>query len=164
MTNQTDNMKTHKKLGFNSTETEKMVLALNDLLCNYQVHYQKLRNFHWNVVGSNFFELHNQFEIEYNQVKLNIDEIAERIRVFGKKPISTMSEYLSVSNIKESPSDISSTAMVEEVIKDFEILLSYMEEIIDIAGEIGDNGTEDMVTAFLKRTESRHWMFSAFNR
>lgn len=164
MNNNTLKMKTYKKLGFDSEQTEKIVDGLNKLLCNYQVHYQKLRNFHWNVEGNNFFELHAQFELEYNQVKLNIDEIAERIRVFGKKPISTMAEYLEYSNIKEAPADTATNAMVDEILRDFEILLSYMEDIIDTCGEIGDSGTEDMITGFLKRTESRHWMFSAWNK
>ena len=37
------------------------------------MHYHKLRNFHWNVDGADFFELHQEFEDEYNTVKENID-------------------------------------------------------------------------------------------
>ena len=92
-------MKTYKKLGFSNEETQELVDHLNKLLANYQVHYQKLRNFHWNVEGPDFFDLHEQFEIEYDAVKAQIDEIAERIRVFGANPISTMQGYLDVAEI-----------------------------------------------------------------
>jgi starvation-inducible DNA-binding protein len=155
-------MKEYKKLGFSSEETKEIVDALNKLLANFQVHYQKLRNFHWNVEGPDFFELHDQFEEEYDQVKLQIDEIAERIRVFGHKPLSTLADYLKVSEISEAGTDLSAKKMVEEVIKDYEFLLSFMVEAISAAEEIDDSATEDLITGYMKRTEQRHWMFSAW--
>lgn len=157
-------MPTHTKLGFSEDETKEVVDALNKLLANYQVHYQKLRNFHWNVVGKDFFELHNQFEEEYDAVKLQIDEIAERIRVFGTKPISTMAGYLETSEIEEAGEDTNSEEMVAEMLKDFEILFSFLVDTIEAAGEIGDSATEDMATGYLKRLEQRHWMFTAWSK
>lgn len=157
-------MKTHRKLGFDAKETEEVVSTLNLLLANLHVHYQKLRNFHWNVVGSDFFELHNVFEEEYDQVKIQIDEVAERIRVFGMTPYSTLKEYLEFSDIKEVVTDLPSDKMVEEVLKDFEILLSLMVDATVAAEEIDDVATEDLITAYIKRTEKRHWMLTSFNK
>lgn len=157
-------MKEHSKLGFNEEETKEVVANLNKLLANYQVHYQKLRNFHWNVEGKDFFELHVQFEEEYDAAKLQIDEIAERIRVFGKKPISTMQGYLDHSEIKEAGEDVKAEAMVDEILKDFELLFSFLIDTIEAAGEIGDSATEDMATGYLKRLEQRHWMFTAWSK
>lgn len=157
-------MKTHRKLGFDAKETEEVVSTLNLLLANLHVHYQKLRNFHWNVVGSDFFELHNVFEEEYDQVKIQIDEVAERIRVFGMTPYSTLKEYLEFSDIKEVVTDLPSDKMIEEVLKDFEILLSLMVDATVAAEEIDDVATEDLITAYIKRTEKRHWMLTSFNK
>ena len=157
-------MSTHSKLGFSEDETQAVVEALNNLLANYQVHYQKLRNFHWNVVVKDFFELHEQFEQEYEAVKLQIDEIAERIRVFGKRPISTMKGYLETAEIEEAPEDTNSDQMVAEILKDFELLFSFLMDTIDAAGEIGDSATEDMATGYLKRLEQRHWMLTAWSK
>lgn len=157
-------MSTHSKLGFSEEETKDVVTSLNKLLANYQVHYQKLRNFHWNVEGKDFFELHEQFEEEYNAVKLQIDEIAERIRVFGKKPISSMQGYLDTSEIKEAAEDVKAEKMVDEILKDFEILFSFLIETIEASGEIGDSATEDIATGYLKRLEQRHWMFTAWSK
>ncbi len=155
-------MKSFKKLGFEQAESAEIVTALNALLSNYQVHYQKLRNFHWNVEGADFFELHAQFEADYNQVKLNIDAVAERIRVFGKKPYSTLAKYLETSDIKEPKEGLSSTEMVKDILNDFEVLLSYLMDVANAAGEAGDLGTEDMIVGFIKELEKRHWMYSAF--
>ncbi|MCL5129290.1 Dps family protein [Algibacter sp. L4_22] len=85
------------KLGFTFLNSTEIVVALNQLLANYQVHYHKLRNFHWNIEGRYFFELHQEFQNEYNTVKLHIDIIAEKIRVFGLKPLMSMTEVLAIS-------------------------------------------------------------------
>ena len=155
-------MKTYKKLGFEAEETKEVVESLNKLLANLHVHYQKLRNYHWNVTGHDFFELHEVFELEYDAVKLEIDEVAERIRVFGETPVSTLKEYLEISEIEETGTDLSSTDMVKEILKDFEILLSFMVEATEAAEKIGDKGTDDLITGYVKRMEKQHWMLTAF--
>lgn len=155
----------YKKLGYSKDETKSVVDALNALLANYHVHYQKLRNYHWNVQGADFFDIHEQFEERYDQAKLNIDDIAERIRVFGHRPTSTLAEYLDQSEIKETPTDKKMTGMemVREILNDFEILLSYMVDAADAAIEVGDIATEDMIKDFVMDLEKKHWMFSAFS-
>jgi starvation-inducible DNA-binding protein len=157
-------MKTYKKLGFDSEETKDVVENLNKLLANLHVHYQKLRNYHWNVVGPDFFDVHETFEEEYNEVKLEIDEIAERIRVFGKTPYSTLSKYLEVSEIKETGTDLKADEMVKEILRDFEILLSFMVDSVEASEKIGDISTNDLVTGFMKRREKKHWMLTAFSK
>lgn len=155
-------MKTYRKLGFDSDETKKVVEHLNTLLANLHVHYQKLRNYHWNVEGHDFFELHELFEQEYNAVKIQIDEIAERIRVFGKKPMSTLQEYLNTAEIKETGTDLTSKDMVTEILNDFEVLLSFMVDAVDAAENVNDLATEDLIIGYIKRTEKQHWMLTAF--
>ncbi|PHR47272.1 MAG: DNA starvation/stationary phase protection protein [Fluviicola sp.] len=157
-------MKTYKKLGFDSEETKDVVENLNKLLANLHVHYQKLRNYHWNVEGPDFFDIHETFEEEYNEVKLEIDEIAERIRVFGKTPYSTLSKYLEVSEIKETGTDLKADEMVKEILRDFEILLSFMVDSVEASEKIGDISTNDLVTGFMKRREKKHWMLTAFSK
>lgn len=144
-------------------ETEKIVSALNQLLANYSVHYQKLRNYHWNVKGENFFDLHEQFELQYNEAKMNIDEIAERIRVYDMTPFSTMEDYLRFSEIQETGPEIPSEKMVQEVLGDFKILLKHMNKVVEAADIGADSGTEEMIKRFIKRTEKHHWMLSAFS-
>ncbi len=155
-------LKTYAKLGYTHLETAEIVTNLNTLLANYHIHYQKLRNYHWNVEGPDFFELHEKFEEIYNEVKLNIDEVAERIRVFGKKPMSMLIEYLEVSEIKETSKQLNAFEMVQEVLNDFEILLSFMIDVTNASTKIGDAGTVDLMTSFIKQMEKRHWMFTAW--
>ncbi len=151
------------RLGYTKLETAELVEVMNKLLANYSVHYQKLRNFHWNVKGPDFFDIHENFEKQYNQAKVNIDDIAERIRVFGQTPLSTMREYLENSEIKESGTDLSAFEMVSEILKDYEIMLEYMFRVIEVSIDKGDSATEDMVKGFVKETEKNHWMLTAFS-
>jgi starvation-inducible DNA-binding protein len=91
-----------------------------------------------------------------------IDDIAERIRVFGQTPFSTMYEYLNNSDIKEASTELTSLEMVKEIIKDYELLLESMFKVIEVSIDTGDSGTEDMIKEFVKMTEKNHWMMTAF--
>lgn len=150
------------KLGWSAEETEKISRALNGLLATYSVHYQKLRNYHWNVKGQDFFDLHEQFEAQYNEALLHIDDIAERIRIFQETPLSTMKEYLEISTIKETSANLSSDLMVREILSDYRLLLEHMFSVVEIAADQNDSGTEEMVKVFIHDIEKHHWMLSAF--
>ena len=150
------------KLGWSALETDKITGSLNELLANYSVHYQKLRNYHWNVKGSDFFDLHVEFENQYTEGLQHIDDIAERIRIFGKAPVSTLKEYLEISEIKETGAQLDSDLMVRELLSDYRILLERMFSTVETSTEFGDSGTEEMVKVFINRIEKHHWMLSAF--
>lgn len=113
-------MKYYKKSGFKSEETKVVIESLNNLLANYQMHCQKMRNNHWKAEGEALYELHETFELENNAVKLQIDEISERIRVFGKKPVSTFKEYLET---KETDTSLNSGEPAKQIVNDFETLI-----------------------------------------
>ena len=55
--NTTTKKRTFTKLGYTHMDTAEIVTLLNRLLADYSVYQQKLRNFHWNVSGQDFFEL-----------------------------------------------------------------------------------------------------------
>ena len=151
------------KLGYTKLETVELVNSMNQLLADYSVHYQKLRNFHWNVVGPDFFDIHEKFEMQYNDAKISIDDIAERIRIFGLNPFSTMREFLDNAEIKESGTDLSAMEMVKEIINDYHILLEQLFNVLELSIEHGDSGTEDMIKGMIKEIEKNHWMMSAFS-
>lgn len=162
---QLDNGKAKSKpvqLGWKPDQIKEITGGLNELLANYAIHNQKLKNFHWNVKGSDFFDLHEKFEQQYNDAVTNIDAIAERIRLFGETPISTLREYLEASEIQETATDLGSDLMVRETVNDYTVLLKHMEVVVEISAKHGDYGTESMVKKFIKTMEVNHWQFSAF--
>ncbi|MBO0324373.1 DNA starvation/stationary phase protection protein [Muricauda sp. CAU 1633] len=154
--------KTFKKIGFTYLETAEIVVSLNTILANYQVFYNKLRNFHWNIEGPEFFELHEEFEKEYNTVKENIDIVAERIRVFGVKSNFSLKRTLELSKIKEQEKNMSALEMIREVLKDYEIIHDSLLDGVNAALDTGDVATEKMLTDFITELEKRHWMFTSY--
>ena len=149
-------------LGLDSDKTKLTVEELNILLADYHLYYQKLRNFHWNVIGKNFFDLHEKFEELYDEAKLKVDEIAERILTLRYQPTSNMSEYLKDSNLKESPSDISDSKMIEILLDDHGTLLKQMRKVVKVADESGDEGTIDLIGAYIRELEKTSWMLDAW--
>ena len=109
---------------------------MNELLANYQVYYQNLRNFHWNISGEHFFDLHEKFEALYEDARLKIDEIAERILTLRLRPMSTFSDYLSTAEIVEAGEIHDSRKMVTAILQNHQVLISNMRDIIKSADDI----------------------------
>lgn len=142
-----------------TTETAK---ELNVLLADYHLYYQKLRNFHWNVVGHNFFDLHIKFEEMYDDAKLKVDEIAERILTLRFQPTSNFTDYVKMSSIKESSEDTKDMEMVKILLDDHGKLLKQMRKVIDTADKASDEGTIDMIGGFIGHIEKISWMLDAW--
>ncbi|AUC84601.1 DNA starvation/stationary phase protection protein [Polaribacter sp. ALD11] len=141
-----------------------VVTELNVLLADYHVYYQKLRNFHWNVLGKNFFDLHNRFEEMYNDTKIKVDEIAERIITLKYHPISKLSDYIEVSKIKESSPLLTDVEMVNTIIEDHKTLIEQLSKVIDRADKAKDEGTIDLIGAYIRELEKSTWMLSAWSK
>jgi starvation-inducible DNA-binding protein len=135
---------------------------LDTLLADYHLYYQKLRNFHWNIVGRNFFDLHQKFEELYDDAKLKVDEIAERILTLRFQPLSNYSDYLKISNLKESPSEMKDIDMVKTLLKDHGTILNQLRKVIKKANEAGDEGTIDLLGAYIADLEKTSWMLDAW--
>ena len=141
-----------------------VVSELNVLLADYHVYYQKLRNFHWNILGKNFFELHNRFEEMYNETKTKIDEVAERIVTLKYHPISKLSDYIEISKIKESSPLLTDQEMVTELLSDHKILLEQFGLILEKAKKAKDEGTLDMMGAYIRELEKSSWMLNTWSK
>lgn len=149
-------------LGLDKDKTKTTVNELNVLLADYHLYYQKLRNFHWNVIGKNFFDLHEKFEELYDEAKLKVDEIAERILTLRHTPTSNLSDYLKFSNIKESKADLTDYEMIETLLEDHGTLLKQMRSVVEIADKAGDEGTIDLIGAYIRELEKTSWMLDAW--
>lgn len=106
--------------------------------------------------------MHEKFEELYTSAMENIDEIAERIKVYGETPLSTLKDYLATSEIQEVGTDLSSNKMVTEVVKDMETLDSFMIDAVESASEIGDVASVDLLNSMIKTIEKEHWMLTSF--
>src|SRR6266478_3255125 len=90
-------------LGINDKDRAGVVKILNALLADEYVLYTKTRNYHWNVVGPQFNDLHKFFEAQYEELDGFVDEVAERIRQLGAPSPGTLAEFTKASRLKEHP-------------------------------------------------------------
>ncbi len=149
-------------LNFNTEKAKHTSKELNILLADYHMYYQKLRNYHWNIIGRNFFDLHVKFEEMYDDAVLKIDEIAERILTLRFQPTSNYSDYIKMSSIKETKSDLLDSEMVDNLIADHGLLLKQMSKVVETAGNAEDEGTIDLIGAYIRELETTSWMLDAW--
>ncbi len=149
-------------IGLKIKDSKLLVEKLNSLLANYEIYYQNLRNFHWNVTGPNFFELHAKFEELYNTANLGIDETAERILTLGARPYSSFEEYIRHAEIKEAKEVSDGKKMVEIIRDNLNTLLKLERSALEIADEHGDEGTVSLMSEYITAKEKTVWMLSAY--
>jgi starvation-inducible DNA-binding protein len=135
--------------------------ALNQLLADLVVFNQKLRNFHWNLSGHNFFALHEKLDDYYEKLSEHIDLVAERVRKLSEYPDSKLSVYLDKSNITESDKIKDEEKGVEMVIEDTGSIIDFIHASFEQIEEL-DAGTEDMLIEVLRYLEKQEWMFGAW--
>ena len=155
-------MKTNNLIGLDIEKSKKIVDHLNDLLANYQLYYQNVRGFHWNVKGRGFFQLHAKFEEYYNDAIEKIDEIAERVLTLEGTPLHAYSAYMKVAEIKEVTGVSNGLECVKHIMDSLVILIRKEREILALAAEAGDDGTQDMINPYISEQEKNLWMLRAF--
>lgn len=149
-------------IGLDAAKSQTLANSLNDLLSNYTVLYQNVRGYHWNVQGDKFFELHLKFEELYNDLFVKIDEIAERILTLGYQPNHKFSFYLEKTAIVETNEVNDGPKSLQETLSAFAILLSKQRQILDLSGEIEDDGTNALMSDYIREQEKLVWMYSAY--
>lgn len=139
-----------------------IISKLNVLLADYQIYYQNIRGFHWNIQGEHFFQLHAKFEELYTDAALKIDEIAERILTVEGLPLHSFEDYLKTSTIKVTKNVHDGETSVSTVADNLQELLSLEREIKELAVKVDDHGTEDLMSDFIDQQEKTLWMMKAW--
>lgn len=151
-------------IGLETEKAEELATKLNRLLANYSIFYQNVRGYHWNIKGEKFFELHLKFEELYNDLLLKIDEIAERILTLGYSPEHNYSSYNAVSTVKESPMISDGMQAVTEILAAFIEIIILQRELLDLSGDANDEGTNALMSDYIRAQEKLVWMYSSFTR
>lgn len=155
-------MKKVNAIGLHQDKAEDLAKKLNELLANYSIFYQNTRGFHWNIKGEKFFELHLKFEELYNDLLLKVDEVAERILTLGYTPEHNYSQYAKTSTIKESKKTSDGLDAVEQILEAFKTVIIMQREILALAADANDEGTNALMSDYIRFQEKQVWMYSSF--
>ncbi|KIL10142.1 Dps family protein [Bacillus sp. FSL W8-0645] len=142
--------------------SEKLLHVVNKQVADWTVLYVKLHNYHWYVKGKDFFTLHEKFEELYTETATYIDDLAERMLALNGKPVATMKECLEISSIQEAEGNESAEQMVKNLYDDFSNIAEELKQGMELAGEVGDETTGDMLLAIHQSIEKHNWMLKAF--
>jgi starvation-inducible DNA-binding protein len=149
-------------IGIDQDKALVLIRRLNHLLSDYQVFYQNLRGFHWNIKGREFFELHLKFEELYNDAVIKIDEIAERILTLEGEPLHTFTDYVNLSDIKEEKGVTNGIKGLEIIVTNFATIILKERAILNLASDAEDEGTVSLMSDYISQTEKTLWMLNSY--
>jgi starvation-inducible DNA-binding protein len=150
------------QIGLSEESVVELVPELNTLLSTYSVSYINVRGFHWNLKGDKFFELHVKFEELYTNLQDKIDEVAERIVTLGATPIHSYTGYLSNSLLTEQTDVTDGGACVLLIRDSLKQILQLERQILERSEHAQDEGTNSLMSDYVREQEKLVWMYSAF--
>src|SRR5260370_32114568 len=151
-------------LGIPEGHRSAVVQLLNALLADEHLLYTKTRNYHWNVIGPQFHDLHIFFEKQYEQLDQVIDEVAERVRTLGGAALGTLAEFQQHGRLSEQPGlQPAAKDMVTNLLADHEMIVRQLRQNVAACDtKLFDAGTSDFLTGLMERHEKMAWMLRAF--
>jgi starvation-inducible DNA-binding protein len=149
-------------IGLDVEKSEVLAEKLNELLADYSIFYQNIRGYHWNIKGDKFFELHDKFQELYEDLFVKIDEVAERIQTLGHTPNHNFSVYQKDAKIKESSEVADGIKDVKDTLESLKIIIILQREILDLSADADDEGTNALMSDYIREQEKLVWMYSAY--
>lgn len=154
-------MATAIDIGISEQDRGHIAEGLKRLLADSYTLYLQTHNFHWNVSGPQFRELHLMFEEHYTELATAVDEIAERIRTLDVPAPGTYKAFAGLSSIKEVEGVPPAREMVEILTRGHEQVVKTCREVLAPAQEAADESTAALVSDRMRIHEKTAWMLRA---
>jgi starvation-inducible DNA-binding protein len=148
-------------LGMADKQRKTIAGGLSVLLADTYTLYLKTHNFHWNVTGQQFNSLHQMFEVQYTELSLAVDQIAERIRALAEPAPGSYSAFARLSTIKEAEGLPPAEEMVRILAEDQLAVVRTARAVFPLADEAHDEPTADLLTQRMLVHEKTAWMLRA---
>ena len=145
-------------IGISASEREKISRGLSALLADSYTLYLMTHNFHWNVTGPRFNDLHAMFMAQYTEQWTALDMIAERIRALGHPAPGTYREFVKLASIKEIDGVPKATDMIRHLVAAQEATARTARKLFPVVDAANDQPTADLLTQRLEVHEKTAWM------
>ena len=150
-------------IGIEQKDLKKIHTLLNDLLADEYTLYTKTLNYHWNLRGVQFNDLHLFFRKQYEELFQVIDDLAERARTIGADAAGTLQEFQKNTQLKEKPGVLPpSMTMVKNLLDDHETIIRSIRKGIKICEKSEDSGSANFLTDLIEKQEKMAWMLRTF--
>jgi starvation-inducible DNA-binding protein len=120
-----------------------------------------LKHIHWNVVGMNFIAVHEMLDPQVDAVRLQSDELAERIATLGGEPKGTPGAVVSMRSWDDYDLDLAPT--VRHLAALDNVYTGVITDHRTAVATIGDTDpvTEDLLIGHLRDLELFQWFVRA---
>lgn len=140
---------------------EELVVALKKALANSFAFYLKTQNYHWNVTGPDFKQLHDLFGGIYEEVYGSIDQFGEEIRALGDYAPASFSRFMALTDIEDEIKIPTAAIMIERLIEDNQKVLASIERAFELAEIEHKHGLADFLAGRQDSHSKHNWMLSA---
>jgi starvation-inducible DNA-binding protein len=148
-------------IGIAEGKRKDLAKGLSKLLADTYTLYLKTHNFHWNVTGSNFQQLHLMFMDQYTEMWTAVDTVAERIRALGEFAPGGYKAFAALSSIKESEGHPDWKQMVNELVVGHETVIRTLRELLPQVEDANDESSAALIGDRLRIHEKTAWMLRA---
>lgn len=148
-------------IGINQQDRELVAEHLKQLLADSYTLYLQTHNFHWNVTGPMFTQLHTMFEEHYNELAIAVDDIAERIRSLDVAAPGTYKAFAQLSSIQEVDGVPSADEMIQLLTKGHEQVVKICRKALSVAQDADDESSSALISDRMRIHEKTAWMLRA---
>ncbi len=145
-------------IGISAEDRKSIGEGLSRLLADSYTLYLQTHNFHWNVKGPRFHDLHVMFEEHYTELAIAVDEIAERILALGVAAPGTYKAFESLSSIKILEGVPSAEEMLQALTDSHETVVRTCRAVLKQAQDADDESTASLVGDRMRVHEKTAWM------
>ncbi|GAC1668669.1 MAG: Dps family protein [Candidatus Dormibacteraceae bacterium] len=145
-------------IGINEQDRAEIAQGLGRMLADSYSLYLKTHNFHWNVTGPMFETLHLMFELQYNELALAVDVVAERIRALGFPAPATYTEFARLTSIAETGGVPKAEEMIRLLAEGQEAVVRTARSMFPLVDRVSDVATADLLTQRIQLHEKTGWM------
>ncbi len=139
--------------------------SLQTVLADTYGLYLITHNYHWNVEGSRFVELHKLFDEQYNELFQAIDVVAERIRAlntyalpFEGDSIIRISKMTSNALNKETDADARADRMIHNLISLNGAVIASCQTAKEKCKDMQDDESENLMIERITAHQKAIWM------
>ena len=141
---------------------EQIVTMLNQQLADMSDLYSQTKQAHWNVRGSDFYQLHKLFDELAEELLERVDLVAERISALGGVAMGTIHMAAQSSRLPEFPGRmVLSMSCVEVLAVRYASLAETTRSAVNIASERQDETTANMLQDISHQLDKSLWFLEA---
>lgn len=121
----------------------------------------KAQNFHWNVEGPLFPQLHELFGKIYEEVYASIDDFAENIRKLASYTPASFQRFSMLTQIEDELNMLEDRAMLAELLQDSDKMVKLLKIVFDLSEQAGEHGLSDFIAGRMDAHRKHSWMLRA---